>query len=337
MEVHNRDMFPTCQTKKLYEVLLPIVANDIVDKHFKAYDKAAASAKRRYHRLGRIGIILVILSAIFTIAEALVIPEVSWIPKVSVFFVFIGGVGVLVQLYLLVTRKKQEWLLSRFAAERLRSIKFQAYALSFEAVSPNDLSEKANDFFAAEIARLEGELNAGGAALLLFSPAQMTAPRSQVGAPKAPTIEAAARQAYRELRIKYQRQFATGEIASITSKQRLEGTTSDILYLLGAGLVVAALICKLLFPQASAVSAWIDFTAVSAFVLSLSNAILENASLAETSKVRYEDYVSALSDCDNELTAENAPFPEVVRRIERVVLEELNQFCKSAARISYRL
>jgi hypothetical protein len=109
------------------------------------------------------------------------------------------------------------------------------------------------------------------------------------------------------------------------------------LYLLGAGLAVAALISKLVRPDDTGVSNWIDFVAIAAFVIGLLKTILDNASLGETSKARYDDYVQSLDECEGELNAESASFPDVVRRIERVVMGEFSQFCQSASRISYRL
>jgi hypothetical protein len=86
-----------------------------------------------------------------------------------------------------------------------------------------------------------------------------------------------------------------------------------------------------------AVSNWIEFFAVSSFIVGLSKTILDNASLAESSEARYQSYIEAITDCDNDLTAEKASLPEVVRRIERLALDELGEFGQSASRISYRL
>jgi len=82
---------------------------------------------------------------------------------------------------------------------------------------------------------------------------------------------------------------------------------------------------------------WIDFLAVASFIIGLTRTIMDNASLADVSRLRYEEYVRMLSECDRELDTEGADLDRTVRHMERVVLEELRQFCQSAYQISYRL
>ena len=250
MEVHNRDLFPLQDVQNLYKPVKSLVVNPLVDNRFLKYEKAAADAKSYYHRRGRLSMLLVLLSALFTIAQALVIPAFPGLQVVSIFAIILGTIGLVIQIHLLVTKRKQLWLLHRFAAERLRSIKFQAYPLSLAARSSDDLTLKADEFYSAEIARLEMELNAGDAALVLFSPANAVARATLATVPADPAIETMARNAYRELRISYQRRFATGEIQLLQKQQRIGYTSADVLYLLGAGLTVAALTCKLAFPTA---------------------------------------------------------------------------------------
>jgi len=337
VEVHNRDLFPTQDVQTLYKSVKPLVVNPLVDDRFLEHEKAASDAKKLYHGRGRVGMLLVLVSALFTIAQALVIPAFPGLRFVSTFAIVLGSIGLAIQIHLLVTKKKQLWLLHRFAAERLRSIKFQAYPLALPAGSTEDLKLKADVFYSREVARLEMELNAQDAALVLFSPANAVAQATSETDPADQEIETMARSAYRELRIAYQRRFATGEIQLLQQQQRIGYTSADVLYLLGAALTVAALTSKLAFPTAVTWSNWIDFLAVTAFIVGLFKTIMDNASLAETSKARYENYVRALEECDAELTAESANFPDIVRRIERVVLDELSHFCQSASQISYRL
>jgi hypothetical protein len=338
MQVHNRDVFPTQDIQQLYGPIEPIVTNELVDRPFSAHETEATRMKRQYHRRGRIALLLVLLSAMFTLAEALILPDFYGDHLVSILFVICAVIGLVIQIHLIWKKKKQSWLLHRFAAERLRSIKFQAYPLALHASSTPDLQTRVNAFYTAEVARLQMELNAGYSVLSRFSPRKAVAklPPPAASAPD-PQIISAAQNAYRELRLNYQIRFATGEIQLLQEKQRIGYTSSDVLYLFGAGLTAAALACKVLSPSAANVSDWIDFSAVTAFMLSLFKAILDNASLAETSKARYEDYVRALEDSDAELIPADGGFSEQVRRIERVALEELAHFCQAGSQISYRL
>ncbi len=337
MEIHNRDLFPPEDLKKLYSAVEPLIVNPLVDAPFKKHERAAVEAKKSYHRFGRLAAVFVLISVLFTVAESLVIPPFCGLRFVVIPFLGIGMVGLGIQVHLLITKKKHLWLIHRFAAERIRSMKFQAYPLAMSAATREQLEHQVGAFYEHEIARLEMELNSGEASLQLFSPAKAVTQFSTRLTAANAAIGDAAREAYRELRIAYQKRFATGEIQKLQVQQRIGYTTADILYLSGASLAIASLICISLFPNAIVISHWIDFLAVTGFILGLMNTIMENASLAESSKARYEEYLRALDECEEELTAESARFPEIVRRIERVALEELGDFCRAASKISYRL
>jgi hypothetical protein len=245
----------------------------------------------------------------------------------------------LIQICLLLANTKQAWLLNRFAAERLRSIKFQAYSLAMISESTTDLEEKANAFYTTEVARMEAELNAANAVLARFSPAEATLrlPALKAKTPVNSELAQTACNAYRDLRLDYQRRFAADQIESLKQSGRVGTTIADMLYMLGVALTVCALTVTLVFSVSKALTQWIDFLALAAFVVGLLKTILDNASLDETSQGRYEEYVRALEECDDELAEEKAHFPYVVRRIERVALGELSQFCQAALRINYRL
>jgi hypothetical protein len=336
VEVHNRDLFPGQDLQDLYRAISPIIVNPLVDDQFNLHEEAAKKAKAAYHVRGRLGMLLVLSSAVFTVAEALVIPAFPGLDQLSIAFVVLGLVGLGIQIQLILSKKKEEWLVHRFAAERLRSIKFQAYRLAMIVRSVAELARAADSFYQEAIASLNSELNMGRTAISQFSPAKSVVKVAKVTTPVDETIHAAALKAYRQLRMLYQRGFAAAEVDSLASRQRVGYTAADILYLLGASLSVIALLCKV-FSADAMLSNWIDFLAVFSFIVGLIKTLMDNASLAETSKVRYEDYVQAIDECDAELDRENAKLPEVVWRFERIVLDELRQFCQSASQISYRL
>ena len=315
-----------------------MVINPIIDGAFLDQEAKAVAAKRSYHFRGRLGMSLVLVSVLYTVAAALVIPaDIPGFRALGVTAVLVGATGLTIQLELLVTGKKKVWLINRFAAERLRSIKFQAYQFAFSTKSLDDLKERADAFYIAELARLRAELNTGEAALGMFSPGRSTVKLEVIATAAAPDLAVAMQKAYRELRIVYQLRFATAEIEALQRVQRVGYASADILYLLGAALTVAALFSKLAVPESHVAARWIDFFAIISFITGLFLAIIDNASLSETSKGRYEHYVRALEERDRELSEDMMPFPEVVRQIERVVLGELSQFCLNATQISYRL
>ena len=281
--------------------------------------------------------LLVLFGALFTVAQALVIPKFRGLEIVNILVIALGLSGLVIQIYLIVTKQKEKWLINRFAAERLRSIKFQAYPLVTVAPSTTVLSQLADAFYSKEIARLDMELNSGITALMHFSPTRSIVRTTLNSISASAEISREGQNAYRELRLDYQKRFATSEVDSLRETQRIGYTSGDILYLAGAFLLVGALVSKLLAPNQIATSNWIDFLGVASFIIGMMKAMAANASISEASKVRYEDYVQALDECDQELEREHARFAQVVEKIERIALEELHQFCKSASQISYRL
>ncbi len=284
MRKYNLDMFPEPDVQKLYAPVGVLVINPLVNEPFGVFEAKAVRAKGLYHRWGRIGIVLVVLSTLYTVAEALVMPRIDGLRLMSAGMILLGVFGIAIQLYLLSARVKQTWLLNRFGAERVRSIKFQAFPLAATAASADDLTARVNAFYTAEITRLNMELNGGEAALSTFS--SISAVKHLAASPAAANaaIFGAAEEAYRDLRFKYQISFAQGEIQALKDAARIVYTSSDPLYLLGAVLTVAALASKVAFGHdAEHLSHWIDFLAVASFIGGLSKTILDNASLSDTS------------------------------------------------------
>lgn len=337
MEKHNSDLFPGRETLELYSTIAPLIQNPIVDEPFKIREASALRAKHSYHFQGRVGMLLIVISSLFTLAEALVLPPFAGRAVAGIAMIVFGVAGMAIQVRLLLVRRKQDWLLNRFAAERLRSIKFQAFPLADSAVDVNDLQRVVNEFYARETTRLAAEMNARDAALALFSP---KAAVQILKSPKKPVNDALgtkARDAYRELRIAYQLRFAADEVASLRRRQRVSFATADLLFIGGTMLILFALFCRMTLPELSALSRWLDFLALSAFVLGLANSLFENASLTETSQTRYEHYIRELSDADRDLSEEEASLVQAVSVIEGLALDELEQFCLEASKITYRI
>jgi hypothetical protein len=331
-------MFPLRELLEQFAEIAPLIENPIVDDAFREREAAAVAAKRAYHLRGRLGMLLVLFSVLFTLAAAFVLPaELPPLRLVSIAIVVIGAAGLAIQVQLLLSGEKTRWLLNRFAAERIRSIKFQAYQFCDVADSKDDLQIRIAAFFTRELGRLNAELNAGEAALVMFSPAAAVVRAPSANIPRNTDLAILAHDAYRELRLDYQRRFATGEIRALGSLQRIGYASADLLYFAGAGLTVATVITKLSLAINDAVGHWIDFLALACFVCGLAQSILENASLGETSKIRYETYLHELDDCSREIVDDGATFIQGVHRMERVILGELAQFCQAASQISYRL
>lgn len=333
MQVANRDMFPTPEMRARFPAITALLTNEPVDAAFNRHEALSVRAKRAYHRLGLASIILISGAAIYTIAETLLFRALapSW---VGILVAIAAALGVGAQIYMLAARLRSVWLVNRFACERLRSIKFQAYALAAGASSGEDLAARVSAFSADELAKLAEEVNAGIAVFENFTPEKLVIRPEPVSGPGDPAILSQARTAYKDLRADYQGLFASSELLRLRQNRRAFRSAADLIYLAGAVLVLLSLLSKVV--PGIPISAWVDFFAISCFVASLSKLVLDNASLTEPSAARFVRY---REDISRVLTSINsgAGLDVFVPAMERIALGELEQFCDSAKTINYRL
>jgi hypothetical protein len=337
MHTASRDIFPTQAIQDQFPQVKALLVSDALDQAFLRHDEAANRAKRNYHVLGQIAIALVALSAIFTIAQALILPILLDHIILKYAAVAMAGTGILLQCYLIFTHQKQKWLINRFAAERIRSIKFQAFATAQMAENSDMLESLAQAFISRELAKLENEVNAGMAVLRNFSPAQILKNMKAPARPKNADLANAAREAYGELRVQYQKNFALSEATNFSSRRRVFNSTQDMIYLGAAILTFISLGMKVLGPDIIGMpTGWIDFLAVTFFILGATEAIMDNALLGEQSQARYEQYARDLEEAmaSGKLSKDN--LYKLVMDVEYICLGELDLFCRAADRISYR-
>lgn len=338
MTENNRDVFPTEATRNLYAQIRPLLENSALEAAFQRHEALAMKAKRRYHRIGRFAIFLIALSAIYTVAEALVVPAYSGSGAVSLLMVCLAAIGIFLQILIIATRQKEAWLLNRYAVERLRSINFQAFQTAQGAGSTAELAEAVRSFTARELTRLENDLNAGISVLRAFVPDEAY---GDIGAPASPADKDISRQAfeaYADLRITYQKRFADSELASLGSRRRVLNSSQDMIYLAAAAFAFLSLVLKLFGQWDSGLQTnWLDFIAVTLFIVGATEAILDNASIEEQSQTRFEQYVRDINQVLSASKARDASLPEIISRMERLCLHELDSFCRASERISYRM
>ncbi|MCA8901187.1 MAG: hypothetical protein KDA53_08035 [Hyphomonas sp.] len=334
MQVVNRDIFPTDATMARFARVSALLKNEQIDSAFNRHEEEAVRGKRAFHSLGRASILLIAVSTIYSVAEALVMQQFSGQLYVSVLMALAAAVGIGLQVFLLASRARSRWLLNRFACERLRSMKFQAYAHAATAPSEEALASEVERWSAAGISQLDNELNAGMAALATFVPAKaLCAPEG----PKRPVnaeLASEAMAAFRELRITYQERFAASELHRLGENQRVLNSSADILYLAGAGFVLLSLIAKV--SEIAGVGPWADFLAVATFVAGISKTVIDNASLGEVSTNRFGAYRQDILDVAHDADG-GAPLARVVARMELLALQELDDFATASKSVSYRL
>lgn len=337
MQKANSDLFVTEATEQRFLSIAPLIDTPIVDQAFLAHDKAAIRAKKQYHKLGQIAIVMIALSAIFTIAETLVLGGIigGFLPT---FIAALGaGLGIILQLYLIVTKQKPKWLLNRFAAERLRSLKFQSYALAHAVRDKSDLRERVTRYMTSKVSKLENDLNSGIAILRYFSPRQALEMPDAPKVAKDSRMSAAAREAYFELRVDYQRNFALSQVTRFGGRRRMFNSTQDMIYLGAAIFAFLSLGLKIAERFGFLIeTGWIDFLAVTLFIVGATEAIMDNATLEEQSQTRYEQYARDIEDVKSKINQGDVSLVEVIADMEMICLDELDHFCRAADRISYR-
>ncbi|MEP1143463.1 MAG: hypothetical protein ABJH52_07065 [Henriciella sp.] len=329
-------MFPTAETIKLYADIEPLIVNPVIDGAFSKYEARATKSKSTYHSFGQIAVLLIAISAIFAIADALIIPEFDQKVWLSVSMGLIAALGIALQLYLLISQKKAIWLLSRFACERLRSAKFQAYASADKAKDAEELSRMVVDFSNKTVTEIENEINAGVSILDAFRPSEAMLVPVVSDTPKNDKINQVAAEAYSELRISYQKRFAISEIHRLKRGQRYYASVSDMLYLLGAGLVLASLISRVIAHDTYPLGNWIDFLASGTFITAVALGILDHGKLATRSSSRFMDYQAAIENLPTIKQTQDGISP-VIAEMETAVLEELRSFSEASQTISYRM
>jgi len=342
MQVSNRDLFSTEATLARYQAISPLLIQPLFDDAFSRHDRAAITGKKQYHRFGRLAIILVALSAILTLAEALIFPNLFQNVILTYVAVSMAFIGITLQLYIICTKQKQKWLLNRFASELIRSLKFQSFALAYRAKNKTHLEELAQDHAALRMSNLENSLNTGLAILTEFSAAKALEKLKPNLIEKSTNMELAktAGEAYEELRVDYQRNFARSEIETFRHRRRLLNSSQDMIYLAAAIFAFLSLGAKIMAYTGTIISTdWIDFTAVTLFVLGATEAIMDNAMLEEQSQARFEQYIRDIDDVrytEKFTDGSSSGLPNYLHSMERVCMGELAEFCRAAEKISYR-
>lgn len=235
---------------------------------------------------------------------------------------------------MLAAKVRSKRLVNRFAGERLRSMKFQAYALAAGARTEAELAAAVSAFSRIELSRLESELNVGIAIFENFVPERIVPDPEPPEFQGDPAIIREATTAFRELRIQYQDRFAMRELHRLRGNRRFFHSAADFIYFTGACLVLLSLMTKVI-PDMR-IGDWVDFLAISAFVASLSKLVLDNASLTDPSSARFARYREDIARVVDSID-QGAGIDRFVPLMERIALGELEQFCDASKSINYRL
>lgn len=339
----NPDIDTPSDLVAAYPAFPNLLANEQVRAAFATQEQRATRAKRIYTILGHIGLFAAFLSftaVIFIVSlEHFFFEEPKFFrPSDELWFKFIffgvGLTGLAAQMALLFSPLKKRWLNARFRAERLRSIKFQAFqaaacggdsavaAFTSRAVAvlksdtedeDNALAARHNFNPEAELARVDGEPCAAGHDLKQL------------------------RECYAKLRVDRQATFASGELKRITEERRLPASASEIAFWLGAALAFVDAILTFVEVSWAPLRPLMHFATLELFVVSALLFVHERGRAYVSALERYEDYRDDMVRLAERLNHANtaAEFQACVREGELHALKELKIFCREAERSTY--
>ncbi|HTR85399.1 MAG TPA: hypothetical protein VMI56_13035 [Reyranella sp.] len=336
MKAHNLDIHPAGDIVALYPGISALADNTLVKRAFDRYEAAANRSKAVYHRYGALSVWLIAASAIYSVAYGIFDLEFPGRFHVSLFFAACAAVALAIQVWFWRARPKNAWLVARYAAERVRSIKFQGFTTVFTAGDAGDLAARADAYYGAALAELESELNGDVAVLRAFKSDEAIDLVDEPAQPASPALYDNARRAFRALRLDYEERFARSAVEALEERGHLWRGSADYLFVTGALLVLVTIVARA-YGFDHAVQRVLEFVAVSVFILSASLALLEHASLAAVSEQRYREYGRDLEKVRVQVDAAKLGLRAEIEATERLALRELQEFCTSALLISYRI
>src|SRR5437016_2755425 len=144
--VFNRDMQPSEHLIRAFPQLEPILDNTALLHAFLIHERSAVRWKRVHGLLGRTALLCLLMGMAFFDYELTLSPLYHVTQIAPLAAAVLAGTGVVCQLAMILGKTKERWLIERFAAERLRGIKFHAFALVAQCETPAELAAKVAQF-----------------------------------------------------------------------------------------------------------------------------------------------------------------------------------------------
>lgn len=334
----NTDLFPI--SGSFEPEISGLADNEGVQRYFNKLEKRANALKCRYTRAGQASVWLIGTSASYAIIR-LLFPAIGFPAVVDLFAALFGVVGLLIDFTSRKRDTKKKWLINRFGAERVRSLKFQLYALATEASGEQQLSDLVASRTSAALANLEQELALGRGALEDFDPVRSIhiplddrAGHSVVSGP----IFDAAVDSYFRHRVDYQRRFAVSEGARITQNQRAYHSLADFLFVGGAAAtLIGVALSAFTLGLPPIVRELIPALGVLALVWSAVINTLQVSSMYSVNQSRFVQYARDLARFDRATVKTADDFRRLILEVETIVLRELDDFWRDTWVVSYRM
>lgn len=340
MEEENADINPPEDFIAEHSAFTNLLTNKRIAARFAEHEAVAVPMKRFYSRFGQLSLLAAFITFTAVIYELTLDPYFSPGALITntlwfrILLAVVGVAGIGMQVVLLVSPLKHRWLGSRFLAERVRCLKFQAFQ---EAACAGDKAEEAVERFTrVALGDLSLSTRKPVAAMHEFDPEKALAPIPEKRAPIDPQRLAELKNIYIKLRLNYQAEFAADQAVKLKEKQKLPAAASELSFWGGLTVGYVDVIAQLL-PDNPPWLAVLHFFTLWLFMLSALLFVRERGSAFNAAIERYEDYKHALTHVAGKMTEAKTSeqFIDCVREAEYAAMRELKAFCRETDKSTY--
>lgn len=342
-EIRNRDIDPSQRIASAYPALYPLIMNAAVSRAFEEYEREATRWKRVYVALGTAALVSIFLAMLlfdfqFALTSAYKLPR-----SIGILGELVGTIGLISQIVLLIGGVSDRWLVARFAAERVRCLKFQGFALIGQSPDAQALETKVENFFQEHLARLEQEIMGGRSAVEEFSPSELPPIPTTAAADANPELLRDGAIVYDSLRLSVQAQHLEHQAHLCEERARTPALVSEATFAIGGVLALLQILTiawsglqlHMMPVFGGSVQSWITFVTLLMFVISAIIAVYQRGSGDELHMERYKHYAREVRRIRTKANEGSTPLLETVAQMEGVALREVFDFCRDARHSSY--
>lgn len=338
IEEMNRDVNPPSEFTDAYAFLRPVIENELIAAEFAQAEKKAVFWKKVFQGLGYVALgataaALLILAYQLTLGAS---------DALTLFGAGVGCLGLISQFLFFVLGPRDRWLMQRFAAERIRCLKFQLYA-ALLLKPARDIVPLIEGLTERGLANIGVEIRGGIAAIERFSPADVFVDKNEPAGALDPENLQQIKESYQTLRLGVQRQHFLGRVLKLREQQNLPEALAKV------GLWTASL--AILFDLAWSgyrtffngafgdTPKMVQFMTLAIFVLSASIYVYRHGQALEAHIARYQRFGNLLARVEAKWAEVDSAgeILELVRQTESLCLQELEAFCSTIRRTTFSL
>src|SRR5579862_6795698 len=156
--IDNRDIHASLLLSETFPALKPLIDNEPLSKAFDQHNAEAIRWKSIYEQFGAIGLFCVFLAMVIFDYQVTLQPLYGGSALLNGLSAALAAMGLASQLFLIFSNAKEKWIIQRFIAERLRCLKFQAFALLGICSDAETLKSTVASWTSAAIAALDQEI-----------------------------------------------------------------------------------------------------------------------------------------------------------------------------------